>query len=57
MPELDINVSNKLSKELSNEVELVYEANSTKGEKFLVKFVNIKKAFELGIMPCLDYNR
>jgi len=57
MPDLDINISQKPVKELSNEIELVYGANNTKGEKFLVKFVNTQRAFDLGIMPCLDYNK
>jgi hypothetical protein len=57
MPELDINISNKPVKELSNDVEMVYGATNTKGEKFLVKFVNIAKAYDLGIIGCLDYNK
>jgi hypothetical protein len=57
MPELDLNISSKAIKELSNDVEIVYSAISSKGERFLVKFVNISKAFDLGIMTCIDYNK
>lgn len=57
MPELDLNISSKPIKELSNDVEIVYSAMSSKGERFLVKFVNISKAFDLGIMSCIDYNK
>ena len=57
MSVLDINISNKPNKQLSNEVEMVYNATNTKGEKLLVKFVNIEKALHLGITPCIDYNK
>ena len=57
MPELGLNISSKPIKEFSNDVEIVYGATSSKGERFLVKFVNISKAFDLGIMSCIDYNK
>lgn len=57
MPELDINISNKPVKELSNDVEMVYGATNSRGEKFLVKLVNIEKAYKLGIASCLEYNK